>query len=47
MDLEQEYLMRIAKASAFAVTPGRLELSLSDGSGMEFRSAAAAPNAAK
>jgi heat shock protein HslJ len=47
MDLEQEYLMRIAKASAFAVTPGRLELSLSDGSGMEFRSAAAVPNAAK
>jgi len=47
MDLEQEYLTRIAKASAFAVTPGRLELSLSDGSGMEFRSAAGAPAAAK
>jgi heat shock protein HslJ len=47
MDLEQEYLLRIAKASAFAVTPDRLELSLSDGSGMEFRSAGAAPNAAK
>jgi len=47
MDLEQEYLTRIAKASAFAVTPGRLEVSLSDGSGMEFRSAAGAPAAAK
>jgi heat shock protein HslJ len=46
MELEQEYLTRIAKASAFVVTPGRLELSLSDGSGMEFRSAAAPPHAA-
>ncbi len=47
MDLEQEYLLRLAKAAAFAVTPGRLELSLSDGSGMAFRSAAATPKAAK
>ncbi len=47
MDLEQEYLTRIARATAFAVTPGRLELSLSDGSGMEFRSAGKASNAAK
>ncbi len=41
MDLEQEYLTRIARATAFAVTPGQLELSLSDGSGMEFHSAVA------
>jgi heat shock protein HslJ len=47
MDLEQEYLLRIAKAAAFAVTPGRLELSLSDGSGMEFRSAAGPAQAVK
>jgi heat shock protein HslJ len=47
MALEQEYLTRIARASAFVVTPGRLELSLSDGSGMEFRSAAGTPNAAQ
>ena len=37
MALEQEYLERIARASAFAVTDDRLELSLSDGSGMAFR----------
>lgn len=37
MALEQEYLERIARASAFAVTGDRLELSLSDGSGMAFR----------
>ena len=47
MDLEQEYLLRIAKAAAFAVTPGKLEVSLSDGSGMEFRSAAGATKAAQ
>lgn len=47
MDLEQEYLTRIARASAFAVTPGRLELSLSDGSGMEFHRAAKPSAAAK
>jgi heat shock protein HslJ len=35
--LEQEYLQRIAAATAFAVSNDRLELSLSDGSGMEFR----------
>jgi META domain/Domain of unknown function (DUF4377) len=40
MALEQEYLKRIAKATAFVVTEDRLELSLSDGSGMEFRAAA-------
>jgi heat shock protein HslJ len=37
MALEQEYLERIAKASAFTVTDDRLQLSLSDGSGMAFR----------
>ncbi|MGH6904571.1 MAG: META domain-containing protein [Geminicoccaceae bacterium] len=37
MALEQEYLERIARASAFAVTDDRLEVSLSDGSGMAFR----------
>ncbi|MGH6896964.1 MAG: META domain-containing protein [Geminicoccaceae bacterium] len=37
MALEQEYLERIARASAFVVTDDRLELSLSDGSGMAFR----------
>jgi heat shock protein HslJ len=37
MELEQEYLERIASTNAFAVTDDRLELSLSDGSGMEFR----------
>jgi heat shock protein HslJ len=47
MELEQEYLTLIAKASAFVVTPGRLELSLSDGSGMEFRSPAGTSKAAK
>lgn len=39
MALEREYLERIARASAFAVTDDRLELSLSDGSGMAFRTA--------
>jgi heat shock protein HslJ len=38
MKLEQEYLERIAKASAFTVTDDRLDLSLSDGSGMAFQS---------
>jgi len=37
MALEQEYLERIAGTTAFALTGDRLELSLSDGSGMEFR----------
>jgi heat shock protein HslJ len=37
MALEQEYLARIAGTTAFAVTGDRLALSLSDGSGMEFR----------
>ena len=37
MALEQEYLQRIANASAFAVTGDRLQLSLSDGSGMAFQ----------
>ena len=37
MELEQEYLERLARTSAFAVTGDRLELSLSDGSGMAFR----------
>jgi heat shock protein HslJ len=36
MELEQEYLERIANASAFTVTGDRLQLSLSDGSGMAF-----------
>ena len=36
MALEQEYLQRIANASAFTVTDDRLQLSLSDGSGMAF-----------
>jgi heat shock protein HslJ len=36
-ELEQEYLERIANASAFAVTGDRLQLSLSDGSGMAFQ----------
>jgi heat shock protein HslJ len=35
--LEQEFLERIAKARAFELTGDRLELSLSDGSGMAFR----------
>ena len=39
MALEREYLERIARASAFVVTDDRLELSLSDGSGMAFRKA--------
>jgi len=37
MELEQEYLERIARTSAFAVAGDRLELSLGDGSGMAFR----------
>jgi heat shock protein HslJ len=36
MALEQEYLERIATASAYTVTDGQLDLSLSDGSGMAF-----------
>jgi len=40
MELEQEYLRRIAAATAFVVTPGRLELSLADGGGMAFEPAA-------
>jgi hypothetical protein len=39
MELEQEFLERIARASDFVVTDDRLELSLSDGSGMAFRAA--------
>jgi len=39
MALEQEYLERIAGASAFAVSGDRLDLSLSDGSGMAFQAA--------
>ena len=35
--LEQEFLERIVKARAFELTGDRLELSLSDGSGMAFR----------
>jgi heat shock protein HslJ len=36
-ELELEYLQRIAQASAFAITGQRLDLSLSDGSGMAFQ----------
>jgi heat shock protein HslJ len=39
MELEREYLERLPKATAFVVTGDRLELSLADGSGMEFRAA--------
>jgi heat shock protein HslJ len=39
MELEREYLERIAQATGFAVTEDRLELSLADGSGMAFRAA--------
>jgi heat shock protein HslJ len=39
MELEREYLERIANATTFAVSAHRLELSLADGSGMEFRAA--------
>ncbi len=46
MALEQEYLTEIVKATAFALTPGRLVLSLSDGSGMEFHRPAMPPKAA-
>jgi heat shock protein HslJ len=37
MTLEQEYLERIARASAFAISGDRLDVSLADGSGMAFR----------
>ncbi len=47
MALEQEYLTQIAKAATFAVTPGRLVLSLSDGSGMEFHRPTKPSHAAK
>jgi heat shock protein HslJ len=47
MELEQEYLMRIAGATAFTVTASRLDLTLSDGSGMAFRAAPKTPEAAK
>jgi heat shock protein HslJ len=47
MALEQEYLSQITKAASFAVTPGRLVLSLSDGSGMEFHRPARPPKAAE
>jgi heat shock protein HslJ len=39
MELEREYLERVASVTAFEVTKERLELSLADGSGMEFRAA--------
>jgi heat shock protein HslJ len=39
MELEREYLERIPRVTAFVVTADRLELSLADGSGMEFRAA--------
>jgi heat shock protein HslJ len=39
MELESEYLERIASASAFVVSADRLELSLADGSGMVFHAA--------
>jgi heat shock protein HslJ len=39
MELEREYLERIPSVTAFVVTADRLELSLADGSGMEFRAA--------
>lgn len=39
MELEREYLERIAKATAFVVTEDRLELTLADGSGMAFHAA--------
>ena len=47
MALEQEFLTKIPRATAFAVTPGRLVLSLSDGSGIEFHRAAKPAAAAK
>ncbi len=47
MELEQEYLMRIAGATAFTVAASRLDLTLSDGSGMAFRVAPKTPEAAK
>jgi heat shock protein HslJ len=37
MALEQEYLERVARTTAFELSADRLELSLADGSGMEFR----------
>ena len=39
MDLEHEYLERIARVTAFVVTGDRLELTLADDSGMAFRAA--------
>lgn len=39
MALEQEYLTRIAGATAFAIAEDRLDLSLADGSGVAFRAA--------
>ena len=39
MELEREYLERVAQATAFVVTGDRLELSLADGSGMAFHAA--------
>jgi heat shock protein HslJ len=47
MELEQEYLMRIAGATAFTVSNSRLDLTLSDGSGMAFHAPAKTPEAAK
>jgi heat shock protein HslJ len=40
MALEQEYLTRITGATAFVVTAELLELTLSDGGGMQFKAAA-------
>jgi heat shock protein HslJ len=37
MALEQEYLARLPGASSFALSGDRLDLSLADGSGVEFR----------
>jgi heat shock protein HslJ len=37
--LEQEYLGRIAQTNAFAAMGDQLDLSLSDGSGLQFRAA--------
>jgi heat shock protein HslJ len=37
MALEQEYLERVAQTTAFELSADRLELSLADGSGVEFR----------
>jgi heat shock protein HslJ len=40
MALEQEYLSRVAQTNAFAAMGDQLDLSLSDGSGLQFRAAA-------